>query len=654
MKKAIFDPGTSPKTSQTVLGAGAALASAAAAIAGVVSNSKTSTATSAVNTTAPSGVGASATKEASGNSFSQIWNGSANQPAPTAPRSTQMGTDKLPSTISDVEAVRFLIQATPGFTPEDIKAVRAMGYARWIDEQMAIPSDASNQVAPFYWANCARRYKGNPYGPGSGDAFQTKFQDAHSDLERALWWRLISPRDTLRQRVALALSEICVVATGSLKDVGCYWPYLASAKYFDLLADHAFGNYRNLLQKLPFNPAMATFLNVVGSKKATPGSPALPDENFAREFMQLFTIGTVMLKPDGTEILQTSPIPVPGPNGTNVFVKEPVPTYGMEDVRQLARIFTGIKYPWDIHQQDHSSPSAMPPWQQRPLPVDIQAHDTGTCTFLGKTVASSQTPALRIRQAIDIVFGHPNVAPYISKQLIQRLVISNPTSAYVTRVARVFENDGTGVKGNLAAVVKAILLDPEARMPNTAIQRRMDYGKVREPMLRFTHWARMFKARSPQNFWITHGDAGMGASPMYATSVFNFFQPDYVPDHPSMANRPVPLVAPELQIANAQTVIAYLNKMFWHVDQMGVGDMRVSYDALGVNLPANQASIADNANELVTTLSLWLTGGEFKAWAASTIGAIHRMPKGTPENRLKRVKAAIFMTVASPDYIVQK
>jgi len=148
-----------------------------------------------------------------------------------------------------------------------------MGYAQWIDDQMAMPSDESNHVAEYYWANCARRYQGNPYGAGSGDQFTTKFTDPSDDLGRALWWRLLSPSDTLRQRVALAFSEICVVSTAGLKDVKCYWPFLASAKYFDLLADNAFGNYRLLLRRLAFNPATGDLPQCGGQPKSQAEEP---------------------------------------------------------------------------------------------------------------------------------------------------------------------------------------------------------------------------------------------------------------------------------------------------------------------------------------------------------------------------------------------
>jgi uncharacterized protein (DUF1800 family) len=222
----------------------------------------------------------------------------------------------------------------------------------------------------------------------------------------------------------------------------------------------------------------------------------------------------------------------------------------------------------------------------------------------------------------------------------------------VARAARVFDNDGSGVRGNLAAVVKAILLDAEARLSIGAIQTMPTYGKVREPLLRFTHWARMFNAKSATGFWMGNEQMGIGPFTMWAPSVFNFFRPDYVPDYAPLANKH--LVAPELQIADAQSVANYLNKMYAHINAMSCGVMTVSYEALGANVSAGQASLADDATALVKTLSLWLTAGEFTPWAGPTIQAIEQMPKGTPQARLSRVKVAMFMTVASPDFIVQK
>jgi uncharacterized protein (DUF1800 family) len=623
-------------TTPQVMAAGAAVAAVAAAAATGMLNSTTSGAAAAAGTTSATGTtSTTGAANATGNAFSQLWNGSNT----TAPVSSSPSTTNKPAPVMpEAEAVRFLMQASTGFTPQDIKSVQSMGYAQWIDEQMDMRAGPGNEVAYFYWANCARRYGGNPYGPGSGESFTTKFVDDFGDLSRALWWRLLSPPDTLRQRVALALSEICVVSTTGLKDVKCYWPFLASAQYFDLLADNAFGNYRNLLRRLPFNPAMGTYLNVAGSQKVKPKSPAVPDENFARELMQLFTIGTVMLNPDGTEQRV---------NG------QPVPTYGLEDVQQLARIFTGLEYPANVHKQEHNDKTfRMPPWLGTGLTLNAANHDTGACTFLGQTVASSTNARDRMMQAIDILFAHSNVAPFISKQLIQRLVTSNPSPAYVARVASVFQNDGSGVRGNLAAVVKAVLLDPEARLSIGTIQTMPTYGKVREPLLRFTHWARMFNAKSTSGYWMSNGQMGIGPFTMWAPSVFNFFRPDYVPDYAPLANKQ--LVAPELQIADAQSVANYLNKMYVHINAMSCGDMTVSYEALGADAPKGLDSLADDATALVKKLSLWLTAGEFTPWAGPTIEALNQMPKGTPEARLNRVKVAMFMTVASPDFIVQK
>lgn len=589
--------------------------------------------------------------------FLQIWRGG-NDAASKKGSSTAQSADRIGVSrmIPERDAVRFLHHATTGFQPEEIRSVQQLGYSRWIDMQMAMPSQPYH-VARQYWSNCTKRYGGNPYGWGQGDRFITKFTDPHSDLGRALWWRLLSPPDTLRQRVALALSEILVISFPQLKDTGCYWPYLASAKYFDLLADHAFGNYRDLLGKVALHPAMATFLTVIGSRKARPGSPATPDENFARELIQLFTVGKFMLNPDGTTMFEKSPTFQNTPSGQVITDQRPIEAYTLEDVKQLARIFTGLKYPANIHQQNHNpATDRMPPWLSTPLAIDGANHDSGECTFLNKSVAAGNNVMARISAALNIVFNHRNVGPFISKQLIQRLVTSNPSPAYVKRVADIFNDNGQGERGNLGAVIKAILLDPEARDVRSLHER---YGKVREPILRLTCWARLFQAKSANaqgqlnDTWMPSAP-GLGQMPLAAPSVFNFFRPDYIPNHQKMSANGV--VAPEMEIAGEQAVVNYVNGMEAAVYGMGIEDMRVTYAALLQKIPGTDNYLADNAAELVKTLSLWLTAGEFLPWAngTGTIAAIDRMPRGSDVARLARVQAAIFMTTVSSDFIVQK
>jgi uncharacterized protein (DUF1800 family) len=238
------------------------------------------------------------------------------------------------------------------------------------------------------------------------------------------------------------------------------------------------------------------------------------------------------------------------------------------------------------------------------------------------------------------------VAPFISRQLIQRLVTSNPSPAYVSRVATVFNNDGKGVKGNLAKVVAAILLDDEARNPNRLSD--PNFGKLREPVLRFTAWARAFKANSPSDAWGVGNtsDPGtrLGQSPGRSSTVFNFFRPGYVPPNSAIAS--ARMVAPEFQITNESTVVGYVNFM-QSVVSRGINDVKADYSAV---LP-----LADSSDKLVDELNLVLAAGQLAPATVNLIkGGIDSMPKVTDTHRLNRIYAALVLVLASPEFIVQK
>ncbi len=509
------------------------------------------------------------------------------------------------------EASRFLAQASMGATRGDIARVQAIGYAAWIDEQIATAPSATRWDALV-----------------AGGFADASFKNGEGGFDACAWRKLLSSPDTLRQRVTLALSELMVTSIDSL--VGGGWKAFAAANYLDLLEANAFGNYRTLMQQVSTNTAMGMYLTFRASKKANPATGSLPDENYARELMQLFTIGLVQLNPDGT--VQTS-------------AGAPIPTYTLAGITGLARVFTG--WDFDLQGQSGQAGTATPDFMRRPMIQYPANHEPGASTFLGTTIPAGTDGVTALKLALDAIFAHANVAPFVSRQLIQRLVTSNPSPAYVARVATVFNNDGSGTKGNLAAVLKAILLDDEAR--SGAVAAGVSAGKLREPMLRFTGWARAWNAGSPSNAW-SIGDTSsasnrLGQSPLRSPSVFNFFRPGYVPPNSAIAT--AGLVAPEFQLNNESTVVGAVNYLQRAVSGAGVGDVAADYTSL--------LAFGDDAVALVGEINLVLAANQLSAATATTIStAVATIAGGTDPNRLKRIYAALTLTVAAPEFTVLK
>ena len=519
----------------------------------------------------------------------------AGAPAPSAPVVV------VAPAVTAAQASRFLAQSTMGATAEMIPAVIARGFDGWLSDQIAMP----RAISHWDWLT------NNGYAVAANINNETGF-------DATMWRQLIAEPDQLRQRVGMALLDMLVVGIGGLTN---NWKQFAMAAYVDVLLDGAFGNFRTLLDGITFNPAMANFLTFLGNKKANATTGAAPDENYARELMQLFTLGLYQLNMDGTV-------------KTNGGV--PIETYGPADVSGLARVFTGLQ----LSSADGSTPARY----KTPLVMTASLHETGASTFLGTSVSGEGTAA--IKAALDAIFAHGNVAPFVSKQLIQRLVTSNPSPAYVGRVAATFADNGKGVRGDLAAVVKAVLLDTEAR--SDAALTSTTAGKLREPVMRLTGWARAYGATSPSNAW-GFGDTSstttrLGQSMGRSATVFNFFRPGYAP--PSTAISSAGLVAPEFQITNEQTVIAYVNYMYALV-QNGAGDVKADYAAA-------LAKAAD-AQGLVDDVNLVLASGQLSAATVAAIKAAVESIAATATNAMQnRVNTAILLTLASPDYLTVK
>jgi uncharacterized protein (DUF1800 family) len=469
-----------------------------------------------------------------------------------------------------------------------------------------------------------------PPSPGNWDWLVSK--GIHLDPDAAtiamgvdsqVWQRLLSATDGLRQRVALALSEIFVVGFDGIS--GPYKQFKL-AGYWDLLAANAFGSCRTLLEEVTLNPAMGSYLNTAGNQKEDAATGRQPDENYAREVMQLFTIGLLELNPDGTPRLDTH--------------GQPIETYTQDTVTNLARVFTGWK------NDAPRSGDTTPEFVRRPMALNSRQHSALAATFLGATVPANTDGAAALATALNTLANHPNVGPFIGRQLIQRLVTSNPSAAYVGRVAAAFDNNGLGARGDLKAVLRAVLLDEEAR--SDANRTNPQFGKLREPMLRFIQWARVFNATSLSGNWAAGNtsDAGksLGQSPQRSASVFNYFRPGYVPPNTPIATGG--LVAPEFQITNESSVAGYLNYMLTAIGS-GHNDIRPGYAA--------ELALAGDAAALVERLNRLLCAGQLSEATRSLITTtITGMPGSGTTDKTQRVQAAVMLVMASPDYLVQR
>jgi uncharacterized protein (DUF1800 family) len=495
-----------------------------------------------------------------------------------------------------------------GASRAEIASVVSLGYAGWLDAQFALPVTDSR----WDWL----------VAQGYTD-FTHKNDEAGFDA--SAWRKMLSAPDTLRQRIVFALSEIFVIAIDGL--VGGGWKQFSAAAWADLLEANAFGSHRAWLQQMSLSGAMGDFLTYRGSAKEDPDSGALPDENYARELMQLFTIGLVMLNQDGTPQLT---------GGAST------PTYQLADITGLARVFTG--WDFDLQGQNVGTGTSTPDFVRRPMIQVPSRYETGAKTFLGTTIPAGTDAATGLALALDAIFAHQNVAPFFCRQLIQRLVTSNPSPAYVARIAAVFDDDGHGARGNLKAVIRALLLDDEARQPADP----STFGKVREPILRFTGWARAFSVTSPSGLWAVGNTSdaakGLAQSPLRSPSVFNFFRPGYVP--PNTALDAQALEAPEFQIADESSVVGCVNWLQRAVAG-SIADLTPDYSAL---LP-----IADDAGALLAELNLVLAADQLSAATVSTLAAaVDTMAGDSDTARRARINAALVLVLAAPEYIVQK
>jgi uncharacterized protein (DUF1800 family) len=524
--------------------------------------------------------------------------------------------------ISTPEAVRFLEQCTFGPTKTDIDRVKSVGYEAFLDEQFAAtPSNYNFTVyTPYSLAGMRLRF----------------FQNA------------VRKPDQLRQRVAFALSQVLVVSGGDNVFPGEH-KAPAVLSYYHTLLRHAFGNYRTLLMDLTLNPAMGAYLNMVNNAKGNVAQNSQPNENYARELLQLFSLGVYKLNRDGS--VQTDGL------------GNPVPTYDNPEVTAFARVFTGWTYAprpgrtFNGFQYSMNFTGPMALWAPN--------HDTGAKTLLNGIVlpalpggipTNTNNQQLQdyavadLNAAIDNIFAHQNIAPFVSLRLIQHLVTANPSPAYVDRVAQKFENNGSGVRGDMKAVVKAVLLDAEARTASTASSTN-GYGHWRSGILYITGLLRAMDAQGDLagfESWARDFRQDVFAPP----SVFSFYKPET-----RIATGVSPNIvfysAPEVQTLTTETAIRRIN----FVNTLLYGSVGSNISGYtGVTGLANLAefeAVALDTTALVNLVAERLLHGEMTpAMRTQITGAVNAITGTTATDRTNRAKAALYLAFASNEYQV--
>ena len=557
------------------------------------------------------------------------------------------------------DAARLLQQGTWGSTLNEINRVQGIGANAWLNEQFNVAATSYTAyaagliIANKGGANGCTDSNGCPWAVNVPSFYKQAFEGS----------------DQLRQRVTNALMQILVVSIGNnrLLDAGTGVP-----NYMDMLGTHAFGNFRTLLRDVTLHPAMGVYLDMLGSAQES------ANENYARELLQLFSIGTVMLNDDGT----------PKSDSAGNLI----PTYTEEVVQGFSKAFTGWHFhdqpeatePWRFYWPIEDWTQSMKPWAGRRCPQDGRwpagsttwcsvsdparsyppPHHTGTKMLLQysgapyATLPANQTVQLDLENAIDNIFNHPNVGPFIGRQLIMRLVTSNPSSAYVGRVTAAFNNNGVGTRGDMKAVIRAILTDVEAR--DNYVAANNIYGKLREPVIKFIHLHRAFGAIASGGYyevWNTGDSDTLGQSALQAPSVFNYYSPDFEPAGPMASAY---LLGPEFEITSTSTVAGFADFAKWGV----VGGFR-SYDGDPKWFRPNYnrylsgaagVALADNPQALVDELDLLLTANNLKStFKANLVAMASNITRSVlDDQRNDRFRAVMWQIINSADYAIQR
>jgi len=536
-------------------------------------------------------------------------NGSSDSPAATqapaiAPAlpASEVNNAAPDSPMSEKEAFRLLEQTSFGVRLNDIKAISGNGPELWLSEQMALPAtfltDGLNKAKNDRW---------NEY--------------------INVWWRhAVNADDQLRQRVAFALSQIFVISSAN----GLGEEQAGLAHYYDTLLRHSFGNYRELIGEITLSPVMGEYLSMKGNHKPDAELNLRPDENYARELLQLFSIGLSMLNDDGTTIND--------PDGV------PLPTYDQDIVEGFAHVFTG----WHFANAEHFR------WPKNkdfidPMVAWPDMHDTGEKTLLnGFTIPAGQSAEKDLNDALDNIANHPNVGPFIVKQLITKLVTSNPSAEYVSDVVQVFNSNADGERGNLGSTIKAIFMHTEAR--DGHLKNPDTFGKTKEPLLRITQLWRAFEPTDGihPDFNYAWVSDELQQAPLGSPSVFNFFTPDF--SQPGRI-RDNGFVSPEFEILDESSMISLTSRLLanslWSHNYKVVGDG----NRIAINID-REMKLEDNRDALLDHLDLLLLGGRMSSDLRQEVSSL--MDSRDYNNAAsQRIAEAIFLIMSSPEAAIQ-
>lgn len=554
-----------------------------------------------------------------------------------------------PVASSEALASRFLIKASFGPNAASISGLLSKNYSDWIDEQLTMPASYHLPLV----RSRANELVNRPAGGGGSDGYQAPRQE--------VWWQhAIMAPDQLRQRMAFALSQILVISQDSSLDDDND----AVTAYYDILVRNAFGNYRQLLEEVTLSPMMGTYLSMIRNQKPNVTTGQQPDENYAREIMQLFTIGLSELNLDGTLRLDSGGYPIP--------------TYTQADIVGLAHVFTG----WGPHYDPANPPKKtngtnettgnwfLYGWDPlRPMTFYTAYGDLQTRTILGGvTVPSTLTGPQRMTLALDTLFNNPNVGPFLARRLIQRFVTSNPTPAYISRVASKFNNNGSGVRGDLGAVIQAILLDSEAHLADPLASTQ--FGKLTEPLMRMTRIFRAFPpaprpyaAQGDNRMFLNYRSSMPEQAPLFSPTVFNFFLPNFA--KPGVIDS-AGLVSPEFQIFDDVTSIQDVNRHYSIVynnitvsEPAGAStNMKIDLAEPLAILTATGRTNAESQALLVEYYNQRLLGGLMSPFLRQKIlDTYTSLPSSysySASNQLRRAQLGLYLVMFSPEFKIQR
>ena len=533
-------------------------------------------------------------------------------------------------------AARFLSQASLGYSYTDTEAVTLMGIEDWITDQM------ENKPIPF-----TLEEKVTEYRQLVRDSLNDQEANSSNRMWDYAWWQYhMTSDDALRQKTAHALSEIIVISEkSSFVNNG-----FALSDYYDMLLDNAFGNFRDILQDVTYHASMGVYLTYLNNPKTDTTINQYPDENYARECMQLFTIGLYELNNDGTRILDID--------------GDPIPTYDNDDILEFSKIFTGLTWAdrtlfGKSAYKDTSYLPEMVMWNDY--------HEPGVKNLLNGFQVPDRDPVdgdADISDALDNLFDHPNVGPFIGTLLIQRMVTSNPSAAYIDRVATAFNDNGQGVRGDMKAVVRAILLDPVAKACDSGND--IQFGKLREPFLRYIQINKAFNVSTTSGDFRNDMDYiydFIQQKPLASPSVFNFYQMDYQPLGPV---NDADLFAPEFQITNSQTISGWIDGLYRFVIGENIADEYDLYSGESNDNYADEISTIDLTTEMTMTnddelhilvdrLNLLLAQGRLtQPTIEKIITAITNFDNEDEDDMELRVKLAIYLVMSSPEYLINR